>query len=92
MIDAMSGGEKPNILAIGHYHKAEYLFYRNVHCIQAGTFCAQTPFMRGKGLAANMGGWIVEITVNDEGYIQKMTQTLIPYYTAVVDDWKEWRK
>ena len=34
MIEAMSGGEKPNILAIGHYHKQEYQFYRNVHAIQ----------------------------------------------------------
>ncbi|HMM30358.1 MAG TPA: hypothetical protein PKB13_01135, partial [Clostridia bacterium] len=57
MIDAMSGGEKPHILAVGHYHKAEYLFYRNVHCFQTGCLQAQTPFMRGKSLAAHMGGW-----------------------------------
>ena len=91
-IDAMSGGEKPNILAIGHYHKAQYLFYRNVHCFQVGTFQAQTDFMRGKGLAANMGGWIVEITVDGKGYIQSIQQQLIPYYTAIVDDYKRWRK
>ena len=34
MIEAMESDSKPNILAIGHYHKAEYLFYRNVHCLQ----------------------------------------------------------
>ena len=31
MIEAMESDSKPNILAVGHYHKAEYLFYRNVH-------------------------------------------------------------
>lgn len=36
IIEAMSGGEKPNIIGIGHYHKAEYLFYRNVHAFQTG--------------------------------------------------------
>ena len=48
MVEAMSGGEKPNILAVGHYHKLEMFPYRNVQCFQTGTFQAQTPWMRGK--------------------------------------------
>lgn len=91
MIEAMAGGEKPNILAIGHYHKAEYLFYRNVHCFQVGTFCGQTPFMRGKGISAHMGGWIIEISVDENGYIQRISPQLIPYYYSEADDWKKWR-
>ena len=47
MIDGMEADSKPNILAIGHYHKLEYLFYRNVHCFQAGCFQTQTPFYKG---------------------------------------------
>lgn len=91
MIDAMSGGEKPNILAVGHYHKGEYLFYRNVHCFQTGTFEAQTPFQRGKSLAAHMGGWIVEVDVEDDGTIRSVKQRFIPYYKAIKDDYKNWR-
>lgn len=91
MIEAMAGGEKPNILAIGHYHKAEYLFYRNVHSFQTGTFCGQTPFMRGKGISAHMGGWIVEITVDEQGYIQRISPQFFPFYYSTVDDWKKWR-
>lgn len=91
MIEAMSGGEKPNILVIGHFHKAEYLFYRNIHSFQAGTFQAQTPFMRGKSLAAMLGGWIVEVEVNLDGTISKIKQEYIPYYQAIKDDWKNWR-
>ena len=26
MVESMGGGEKPNILAVGHYHKSEYFF------------------------------------------------------------------
>ena len=43
MIDAMSGGEKPNIYLGGHHHKAMYLFYRNIHAFECGTTQAQTP-------------------------------------------------
>ena len=90
MIEAMSGGEKPNILAVGHYHKADYIFYRNVHAIQTGTLQAQTPFMRGKGISAHMGGWIVEIHVNDDGAINRIKTEFIPFYTAIKDDYKNW--
>lgn len=92
MIEAMSGGEKPNILAVGNYHKAEYLFYRNVHAFQTGCFQAQTPFMRGKGISAHMGGWIIEISVNDDGTIRSIKQQFIPYYYSHKDDWKNWRE
>lgn len=91
MIEAVSGGEKPAIMATGHYHKAEYLFYRNVHSIQTGTLCAQTPWMRGKGIAAHVGGWIIEIRVNDDGTINRFTSTFFPFYRAIKDDWKNWQ-
>lgn len=91
IIEAMSGGEKPKILAVGNYHKIEYLFYRNVHAIQTGCFQAQTPFMRGKGISAHMGGWIVEIRVNDEGTIERFKTEFIPFYYAIKDDYLNWR-
>jgi DNA polymerase II small subunit/DNA polymerase delta subunit B len=91
MVEAMSGGEKPNIVAVGHYHKAEYLFYRNVHCFQTGCFQAQTPFMRGKNLAAMMGGWIVDVTVAKDGSVLSITPEFIPFYKAIKDDYKNWR-
>ena len=88
MVEAMQGGEKPNILAVGHYHKAEYISYRNVHAFQTGCFQAQTPFMRGKGIAAMMGGWIVEAEVDTDGSIRRIKQEFIPYYKAIKDDYK----
>lgn len=91
MIEAMSGGEKPNILAVGHYHKIEYIFYRNVHCFQTGCTQAQTSWMRGKQISAHMGGWIVEVHVNDEGEITRLKYELMPFYKAIKDDYKNWQ-
>lgn len=91
IIEAMEADSKPNILAIGHYHKIEYLFYRNVHCFQTGCFQSQTPFTRGKGISVHMGGWIVEVRVAEDGSILGITPTLIPFYSAIENDYRNWR-
>ncbi len=65
-IEAIPGGEKPDLLAVGHFHKAEYLpAYRNVAGVQVGTFCSQTAFMARQGIAAHVGGWIITVTLGD---------------------------
>lgn len=91
MIEAIQGGYKPNIMAIGHYHKAEYIFYRNIHCFQTGCFQAQTPWMLGKSIAAMVGGWIVEVHVDGEGTITRCKGEFIPYYKMIKEDYKNWR-
>lgn len=88
MIEAMESDSKPNILAVGHYHKAEYLFYRNVHALQTGCFQGQTPFTRGKGISIHIGGWLVTATVDTNGYIQRFAPEFIPFYSSIKDDWK----
>ena len=91
MIEAMESDSKPNILAVGHYHKAEYLFYRNVHALQTGCFQGQTPFTRGKGISVHIGGWIVTIRVDENGHIQGFAPEFIPYYKSLTDDYKNYR-
>lgn len=91
MIEAMESDSKPNILAVGHYHKAEYLFYRNVHALQTGCFQGQTPFTRGKGISVHIGGWIVTIRVDENGYIQGIAPEFIPYYKSITDDYKNFK-
>ena len=79
-IEAISGGTKPNILAVGHYHKAELLpILRNVVAIQTGTTQSQTPFMRRNSLAAHLGGWIFEFWVNN-GSLVRIKSEFIPFY------------
>ena len=92
MIEALSGGEKPNIMAVGHYHKCEYIPYRNVQVFQTGCLQAQTPWMRGKGIAAMMGGWIIEAHVNDDGSVNRIKQEWMPFYRAIKDDYLNWRQ
>lgn len=92
MIEAMESDSKPNILAIGHYHKAEYIFYRNVHCLQTGCFQSQTPFTRGKGISVHMGGWIVTIKVGEDGTILEFSPKFIPYYAAITEDYKRFAR
>ena len=50
----------------------------------------QTAWMRGKQIAAMMGGWIIEVHVDDEGTITRCKGEFIAYYKAIQDDWKNW--
>lgn len=79
IIESLEGGTKPDILCIGHYHKADMLpMYRNVCAIQTGTFQRQTPFMARQGLAAHVGGWIVEVWVG-EGH-KRIRSEFVAFY------------
>jgi len=80
MIEAFAGGQKPNILAIGHYHKVEYLFYRNIHCFQTGCLQSQSAWMKRMSLAAMKGAWIVDVYMKKNGTIDRLRMELLPYY------------
>ena len=76
-ISELPGGTKPDILLMGHYHKAELLFYRGVVCVQVGCMQRQTPFMRGRRISAAVGFWIIDVTINFEG-ITKVKSEFFP--------------
>lgn len=80
LIESLTGGEKPSVMLIGHYHKAEYIYYRNIHAIQAGCTQDQTPFMRKKRLSAHLGGWLVELTIAPDGSVRRCKQEFINFY------------
>lgn len=66
IVESLEGGTKPDLLGVGHYHKAEMIpSYRNVCVVQAGTFQRQTPFMARQGLAAHIGGWVITVVVGN---------------------------
>ena len=67
------------------------MFYRNIHSLLAGCFQSQTPWMRNKGLAASLGGYIITARVDKDGYIQGFAPEFIPYYTPIKDDYKNYR-
>lgn len=80
IVESFEGGKKPNVLLIGHFHKAEYIFYRNVHTFQTGTFEGQTKFMKGKGIPAHKGFWIVDVKGKSGGQVDSITPTFYPAY------------
>jgi len=80
IVESYQGGEKPQILLVGHYHKAEYSYVRGVHCVQTGCTQDQTPFMRKKKLAAHLGGWVCEFGQDEDGAITRFAQEFIPFY------------
>jgi hypothetical protein len=80
IVESYTGAEKPNILLDGHYHKAGYNYIRGVHVVQTACTQDQTPFMRKKRLAAHLGGWIIEFSVDEQGAITRFKKEFIPFY------------
>jgi len=79
MVESLGGGEKPSILHQAHYHKALYMFTRNVHGFESGTLCSQSEFMRLKKLPAHKGFGLVAVQHNGES-IDRLTHTFFPAY------------
>lgn len=67
LIESLEGGSKPQIILSGHYHKALYMFNRNVHGVESGTICGQSGFMRGKKIPAHKGFYIIEFDNTKRG-------------------------
>ena len=85
-----SDTDKPDIMCIGHYHKAMYLVHRGVHTLYAGSFCGQTAFMLSKNLLSVVGGWILDINLDSDGNIRTFTPTFVGY-TEIKNDYKNQR-
>lgn len=80
--ESIPGGKKPDIVIIGHYHKADWLpMERNMHVFQAGCFQSQTPFMATKPTPAHVGGWIIEVTLGNRKHLTgRVKGEFIPFY------------
>lgn len=66
-IEQLPTDERPEILVLGHFHKAAFFRHDGVTCLMAGCFQRQTPFMRGRGITPDIGGWIVTIRAAHDG-------------------------
>lgn len=67
LVEAFTGGAKPNALVCGHTHKAMYVYDRHIHCISAGSMQRQSRWMRSKRHASHTGFWILRLCLNDIG-------------------------
>lgn len=73
------GEEIPNLIFQGHYHKLFYMQFGGVHFWLTGTTEHQTPWMRGKKIAADLGAWIVDIQRNKQGGLTSISSRILPY-------------
>lgn len=90
IIQSLQGGEKPAILLCGHFHKAEYLLVRNVHCLQTACMQDQSPFMRKQSIEAHLGFWTVWFQLDAKGAVRRFRSELTNYYDRKYHASAEW--
>ena len=79
-VESLQGGEKPSIVLVGHFHKFDWCYPREVHVIQMGCTEDQTPFMRKKRLQAHLGGGIIWLTQNELGIFTSVKVQWFGYF------------
>lgn len=79
-MDALTGGDKPNILLVGHHHKAMYMFYRHIHYLEVPSTCLQSDWEKRNRINNTAGAWILHIKIDEQGTIVSITNELIPHY------------
>lgn len=80
IVESYQGGEKPQILFIGHYHKQSYNVIRNIHVIQIGCTVDQSIFLRKKKIDVHVGGGITELRRAPDGTINRCRVEMITAY------------
>jgi hypothetical protein len=80
IVESFQGGEKPHILILGHYHKFNQGYAREVHTIQAGCVQDQTPFLRKLKIQCHVGGSIVRWHQAETGEINRFAVEWFPFY------------
>lgn len=89
-VESLQGGEKPAMVLVGHYHKFDWSYPREVHVIQGGTTQDQSPFMRKRKIQAMVGGCLVEIKQDNRGCFVRVRVEWIPFYDKKFYEYK-WR-
>ena len=84
-INSLSGGDKPQIIHEGHYHKLNYLFYRNIHAFDAGALQAQTNFMKKQGTPSMLAYTIVDLYLDKDGSVNSIKPEFVTFYDNKVD-------
>lgn len=80
IVEAFQGGEKPHVLLLGHYHKAEYCYPREVHVVQTGCTCDQSVFMRKQKIQAMVGFMLCRLNQDASGVINRFQAEWFPFY------------
>jgi predicted phosphodiesterase len=79
-IESLSGGKKPHIVIQGHFHKALYIFYRNIHFFDAGCLQEQSPYLKKLRSPAMLGYWVIDVKYNKTNWCCEVTPKFYPFY------------
>lgn len=79
LVESYTGGDKPNVLLVGHTHKQGYFFERHIHCVSGGALSTQSRWMRSKRMANHAGFWLIEMAVKD-GDVSRFKVEWMPFY------------
>jgi len=90
-LDSLSGGDKPNILFVGHHHKSLYFQYRNVHYFEVPSTHSQSDWEKGKRIQNTSGAWIVTVDFDEEGTVTRIVPESIIQYKHIKNDWQQWK-
>jgi len=85
IIDNAEGKRKANIIAVGHYHKMGWVYWKGVHGFVVPSFQHQTDFMRDNNLKSYVGGYILTIKLDDEGNLL----SVVPEFVDL--GWDRWQ-
>ena len=80
MVESFQGGEKPHMLILGHYHKFDVNYAREVVTVMPGCVSDQTIFMRSRKLAAHVGFCVIKIGARIDGTIGRCNCEFYPFY------------
>jgi biotin operon repressor len=79
-VESYQGGEKPQVELVGHYHKFNHGYPREVHTVQGGCTCDQSMFMRKKRLQAHVGYSIIKIKQDETGIVTRFAVEWLPFF------------
>jgi len=86
--ESLQAGEKPRVVLVGHLHKFDVCYPREIFMAQVGCVEDQTPFMRKKKIQAHVGGMIVTLHQDDDGIINWCDFRFIPFYNKKFYEYK----
>jgi len=80
IVEGFIGGSKPRVFISGHDHQHVYFSYRNVQVFGTGCFEGQSDFLRRKGIEPKVGGWVVNVKLDENGAVRRIRPEYIKFY------------
>jgi hypothetical protein len=79
IIDNAEGQRRAKIVAVGHYHKMAWVYWKGVHGFVMPSFQYQTDFMRDNNLKSYVGGFILNIKFDRDGNLVSVSPEFVEF-------------